>query len=540
MVSVKIKSTLPLTSVFSPSHECDITRRSDHEASVSYEAVRVQPDRDFLLYYQRQDAAFGLALLTHRGAGEAGTFLLRISPRVEYDEGQVLPKDIVFVIDTSGSMAGDKIAQTKRALKFCINSLNPDDRFNIYAFSTEVHPFRDALVPADANVKQAAVGYTDDLKALGGTNINSALLAALEDDPRDEERLYLVVFMTDGLPTVDVTDPEQILKNVTAGNSRQVRFHVLGVGSEVNTHLLDKLAEATRGARDYCTEKEDLELKLSAFATRLASPVLTDLKLHVDGVSASDVYPQRLPDLFRGNDLVVMGRYEGHGPASIRLEGHVLGQSTTIGYEGVFPRLDTANDFLPRLWANRKVAYLLDQIRLHGSNKELVDEVIRLAKRYGIVTPYTSALILEEGTHIAGWRPRRPMPERHGGQAGGRGAPPGILGQAARGQAAVEDSRKLAREMLAEALDDEDGVRDEKGRRQLRHVGDKAFVLTDGRWTDTTWDGKRKPKQVTAFSDEYFELVQKHPELKKYFTLGPRILVVLGDQAYETLRPDDG
>jgi len=546
-VSIKLKSTLPLTTVFSPSHDCEITQFDDHEASVSYEATHAQPDRDFKLYYQRKDAAFGMALLTHRGPGEPGTFLLRVSPRVEWPDDKVLPKDIAFVIDTSGSMAGVKMQQAKSALKFCINSLGPDDRFNIYGFSTEVHAFRDGLVPADADVTLAALRHVEDLKALGGTNINAALLAALEDDPRDDKRVYMIVFVTDGQPTVDVTDPEQIRKNVVDRNTRRIRLHVLGVGSDVNTHLLDKLAEATRGARDYCTENEDLELKLSALVTRLAHPVLTDLALHIDGIQASDVYPQKLPDLFRGSDLVVLGRYGGSGTASVRLEGRTLDTTKVLGYEGSFPRIDTGNDFLPRLWANRKVAYLLDQVRLHGPNQELIDEITRLAKRYGIVTPYTAALIIEEGSVTI----RRPLggvhhpmspPRLDGGRPAGGGAGTGGQGGIrfgpASGASALRESRRLERAKLAdsaEAADSEFGVDMPVGQRLMRHVGDKAFVNQDGRWTDTTWDGKQTPQQVIAFSEAHFRLLAQQPELKKYFAIGERVLVVLGDTAYESV-----
>lgn len=540
VLNVKLASTLPLASVFSPTHECRITRPSAREATISYEAGRVTPDRDFLLYYQRQDAAFGVAVLAHRGAGEPGTFLLRISPRVEPADEEVLPKDIAFVIDTSGSMAGPKLEQVKRALTFCVNALNPRDRFNILAFSSEVHPFRDGLVAADADARQAAAKYASELKALGGTNIHAALLNALENDPRDGARPYLIVFMTDGQPTVDITNPEQILKDVAERNGRSVRFHVLGVGTEVNTQLLDKLAETTRGTRDYCTEKEDLELKLGAMVTRLASPVLTNLTLHVTGVSVSDVYPQTLPDLFRGNDLVVFGRYDGSGVASIRLEGQAGGTARTVGYEATFPALEPGGDFLPRLWANRKVAYLLDQIRLHGSNQELVDEVVRLAKRYGIVTPYTSALILEDGSKSPGsWTQSdtmQPMLRRLGEadkQAGVRaGIPASVSGGAAVGRS-VE--LKEAEYATAPSAEHDAYARDEAGQLLVRHVGDRAFVWTDGRWTDTTWNQKLQPTKVAAFSDEYFALLAKHPELKPFFALGPRVLVVLGDQAFETV-----
>lgn len=548
VVTVRLKSTQPLTAVFCPSHECDVRRPNDFEATVAYEAARVRPDRDFMLYYQRRDAAFGVVVLTNRAPGEPGTFLLRIAPRIVLPESYVQPKDVAFVIDTSGSMAGLKMEQTKRALKFCLRSLNPQDRFNIYAFSTGVNPFRETLVPAGDEIRKAADEYVGQLQAAGGTNIHAALQAALGDGPRDDSRPYLIVFMTDGQPTVETTDPEQIRRNVVSKNVHNVRFHVFGVGSDVNTHLLDKLAEATRGSRDYCTENEDLELKLSAFVARLTHPVLTDLKLRIDGVRTFDMYPSELPDLFRGNDLVVFGRYDGAGAVSIRLEGRVRGEARTIGYEAEFPQVATTNDFLPRLWANRKVAYLLDQLRLHGENRELIDDVVRLAKRYGIVTPYTAALILEDDTVVPG-RPapaaeavreqaRRKLGAAGGGVSGGRG-----VVAAPSGAQAVGVSRDLDKARTSVTLDSgelETGVGGAAGPTLLRHVGDKTFALADGRWTDTAWDGKKSPAKVAAFSDAYFKLLARHPELKRYFALGERVLVVLGEEVYESAPPAEG
>lgn len=548
LVTARLKSTQPLTAVFSPSHECDIRRPNDYEATVGYEAARVRPDRDFMLYYQRRDAAFGVVVLTNRAPGEPGTFLLRIAPRVELSESYVQPKDVAFVIDTSGSMAGLKLEQTKRALRFCLRSLNSQDRFNIYAFSTGVNPFREALVPVTDDIRNAADEYVGQLQAAGGTNIHAALQAALGDDPRDDSRPYLIVFMTDGQPTVEITDPEQIRRNVVSKNVRNVRFHVFGVGSDVNTHLLDKLAEATRGSRDYCTENEDLELKLSAFVARLTHPVLTDLKLRIDGVRTFDVYPSELPDLFRGNDLVVLGRYDGAGAVSIRLEGRVRGEARTIGYEAEFPQVATTNDFLPRLWANRKVAYLLDQLRLHGENRELVEEVVRLAKRYGIVTPYTAALILEDNTVVPTTPAAQAVREQArrslgAAESGGRGLFGGGQGVAppASGAPAVGLSRDLAKARTAVTMttwEEEEGA--VAGAAVFRHVGDKTLVLVDNRWTDVAWDGKKLPTKVPAFSEDYFKLLARHPDLKRYFALGERVLVVLGDEVYESTPPANG
>ena len=454
-------------------------------------------------------------------------------------------------------MRGGKIEQAREALKFCIDSLNPKDRFNIYGFSTEVHPFRDNLVPADADIKAAATEFANAMEALGGTNINQALLAALEADPRDDERPYLVVFMTDGKPTVDVTDPERILKEIGEQNSRRVRFHVLGVGTDVNTHLLDKLAELNRGTREYCIENEDLELKLSAMVARLSSPVLTDITLSIAGLKTFDIYPQTLPDLFRGGDLVVLGRYEGGGDYAVKLNGRMLDDQHTIVHEAEFPEKSRENDFLPRLWAQRKVAYLLDQIRLHGREKELEDEVVRLAKRFGIVTPYTSALIVEdEQTAFRGGRGAQPAPAvarnrvmhdaaRRAGGGGGMAGPGAVIGGAgerksASGQGAVEASRELERlRSLGYVGDSDTDAVEVAGKRVIRNVGEKTFVFDGQRWIDTTWEGKPEPKKITAFSDEYFKLVEQHKELARFFALGERVLIVFDGDVYETVPADN-
>jgi Ca-activated chloride channel family protein len=572
VVHVKLRGQLPLSTIFSPSHTCDVQRDGDKAASVSYEQRDVRPDRDFQLYYQRQDAQFGLVVLTHRVAGEPGYFMLRLAPRVEQGAA-VMPKDIAFVLDTSGSMSGGKLDQVKRAMKACLDGLSPADRFAVFTFSTDVRGFREGLVAATPELRAAAGKYVDDLQHSGGTNIHAALKAALAANPGDAERPYLVVFMTDGQPTVEVTDVDALLKQVADTNKRAVRFHVLGVGTDVNTRLLDRLAEDTRGTREYCVEGEDLELKLSGLVGRLAEPVLRELALRYDDLKASDVYPRRLPDLFRGTDLVVLGRYEGHGRREVRLDGQSVGGPVTLVYEGEFPENQPAADFLPRLWATRKVAYLLDELRLHGPNPELIDEVKRLAKRYQIVTPYTAALILED-TPLArapgrgeqlreaslgiGGRPADvpggPMAmgglgggRRDGGgdmrlyfssqaRAAGTGAPASVAAPRAAetGVSAVEASRVLA-DMKANVAD-ADALADEE---PIRTVGTRVFVRDGERWLDTTWDGKQETQRVTAFSPEYFELLKKDKTLARCLAIGKHVVVVVGDTIYEIVPPEE-
>ena len=319
-----------------------------------------------------------------------------------------------------------------------------------------------------------------------------------------------------------------------------------------------------RGSREYCGETEDLELKLSALVTRLANPVLTGITLAIADLKTSDISPQTLPDLFHGNDMVVLGRYEGSGEHAIRLSGRLIDEKRTIVHEGAFPAKNAENDFLPRLWAQRKVAYLLDQIRLHGGDKELVDEVVRLAKRYAIVTPYTSALILEDDERVA-VRPLRPnvirwAPEQTivdaarrvaDGEARATGGGRGVIGGASvagpgaapthvtSGKAAVRASRLLYEAKQADVSLDLDSIRDADGKQIIRHVGEKTFVFDRRCWFDTAWDGKAKPKRITVFSDEYFALLEQHPRLARFLALGERVVVVFEGAVYETA-PESG
>ncbi|MCP4246167.1 MAG: VWA domain-containing protein, partial [bacterium] len=397
-VVVKVDSKLPIKSVFCPTHTMAIRRDSEHRASASFEARNVRPDRDLVLYYALSEKDFGLALLTYREPGQDGVFLARIAPKATPDAGDVVPKDICFVVDTSGSMAGAKMDQAKKALTFCLASLNPEDRFHLVTFSHETAVFSGGLQTASADNRTRAEQFVQQMRAEGGTNINEALLASLQARALGPggDRPYLIVFLTDGQPTVGETEPEKILANVKQGNVHGVRMFVFGIGDDVNTHLLDRLAAENHGARDYVGNREDLEIKLSNFYRKVADPVLANLQLIWNKLNVSEVYPRVLPDLFSGGEVVLVGRYTGSGPQAIELLGDRRGTQERHVYETDFAESDTTHGFLPRLWATRKVGYLLDQIRLHGENKELIDTVAQLSIKYGIVTPYTAYLVHEQ------------------------------------------------------------------------------------------------------------------------------------------------
>jgi Ca-activated chloride channel family protein len=403
-VTVRLEADEPLATIHLPSHAVEVKRDGPRKAVVGFEARDSRPDAEFRLIWGVEPTDdVGLGMLVHRAVGEEeGTFALFAAPAPAAVAAAPQPKDIVFVLDTSGSMAeGDKLGQARRALEFCLRNLDDRDRFGVIRFATEAEALADRLLPADAASREKALAFVKGFKPIGGTAIADALdrglkLAAADHEPA---RPCFVVFLTDGLPTVGTTDVGKLVAAVaTATETTPIRVFCFGVGTDVNTHLLDRIVESTRAASQYVLPEEDLELKLASFYGKIVSPVLANLELAVEGpVRLTKLHPAPLPDLFKGEQLVVLGRFTGSGRATLTLKGNVAGEPQRFTLTRSFPEgADEGRDFLPRLWAARRVGFLLDQIRLHGESRELRDEAASLARRYGIVTPYTSWLILED------------------------------------------------------------------------------------------------------------------------------------------------
>jgi Ca-activated chloride channel homolog len=439
-LSATIKSSQPVSNVYSPTHAISLKRQSDQEVTVTFDQNQALLDKDFQLFYASADKDVGLTALTHRPlSGDKGYFSFLISPRLELSKSYQVPRDVVLVLDTSGSMRGVKMEQARKALQYCLDNLSAGDRFGLINFATTVNRYEDKLLEASSEQLAKAKKWVAELEATGGTAIHDALISALELRSSEEGRSFTVVFFTDGQPTIGETDIDKIVKHTLAKNTANTRIFTFGVGDDVNASMLDQLAEKTRALASYVRPSEDIEAKVSGLHSKISHPVLTNLKLSVtNDLKLSEVYPAELPDLFHGGQLVVFGRYAGKGPAAVKLSGQVGKEGREFVYELTFP--DKTNDereFVEHLWARRKVGYMLDQIRANGEKKELVEEVVSLAKKYGITTPYTSYLVVPDGP-IPVAHPSRPavgfgstsgmgMMGMSGGMVGMSGIPAGLV-----------------------------------------------------------------------------------------------------------------
>ncbi len=590
-VRVTLDSKIALKSVYSPTHKVSVDRKGDHHAIAGFEEKGARLDRDFTLFYTVSEKDVGLNLVTFRDrASEDGYFVLMLAPKSDLKESDLLPKDVVFVLDSSGSMDGRKMEKAKEAMRFVLGSLHPRDRFNIVRFSTGVESYATRLVEAGKEEIARARAFVDEIRAAGGTAIDEALAEALRIKP-SAGRPAMIVFVTDGEPTVGETDPERILANVSARIPRGVRLFSFGIGTDLNAMLLDRLATEHGGVPEYATEEEEVELKLSAFASKINNPVMTDLRVDFGKTHVYDLYPRTIPDLFKGGQVTLFGRYKGAGgAAAMTLTGTLQGRAQSIVHEGSFERGASdprdAGSFVPRLWATRKVGYLLDEIRARGEKPELRDEVVQLARRFGIMTPYTSYLVVED-TPLAANLPPAPVPNRRadgappfeedrsrregkrngfgrvaGGGGAGRGAvaaPPPPAPAPAEDATSIAgapsfepgcstcatgpvDGSAMAFEAPSAQISTRSGaggvavakkVKDKREKEVLDRdagsgvvrAGGRTFVWRDASWVDADYRGASRMLRVKYLSPAWFAVVRLHPELREAMSIGERVVV---------------
>lgn len=534
-VTVKIRSDRPLRNIYCPTHDVSVRRIDENNATVTYEEKNVKPDADLTIYYSTDDRDVGLSLLTFREKGEDGFFMLLAAPKTKVTEKEIAAKDVLFVLDRTGSMSGEKMEQAKEALKFCLRTLNEKDRFNVIAFNEAPDSLFDGLVKANEKNINSAIGFADGLDAVGGTNIDEALVTAMKQmKGRGGRAPGFLLFLTDGLPTVGVQDEQTIMADVKKAAPGKVRLFAFGVGYDVNTRLLDGLTSAHHGAPEYVRPGEDIEVKVSNLFRKISFPVLSDLVVAWGKLKVYDVFPPDLPDLFKGSQVVLTGRYRGKSKTTVMLKGRAEGR--THGFEVVARpnRSGKFNGFIPLLWAQRKIAYLVDEIRARGRNKELIDEIVRLSKKYGIITEYTSFLVREPGMAFAEAEEQAVALD-------------GVMGAAAApksGSWAVNQSVNVAKAKAAARAPQStqsyyDATGEEVVINQVRNVAGKTFFQQQDNWMESAYEKDQEVLTIQAFSDAYFQLLDRDPKLGQYMAVGQRVLLVLNGNAVQ-IEPEKG
>lgn len=570
-VTVNIKSTEAIKNIYSPTHKIDLVEKEDWDISVHWEKENYMPKHPFVLYYQTSRDSVGATIIAHRDKGsKEGHFMMMLSPTLSQGVGkitddQILPKDVVFCVDTSGSMLkGEKMEQAKSALKYCLEQLRPGDRFNIVDFSTTAKNFKENLVELDDETREAALKYTNDLHARGGTAIEEALSNSLDQlvADKDDNRLKMIVFTTDGLPTIGERDTNELLESISKKNKQKVRIFVFGEGYGVNTKLLDFLAMDHHGEADYILPDEDITKKIGLFFDRVGSPVMTGMKLTIgsEKVKIKDQFPREIRDLYRGEQILIYGRYTGKGKATIHLSSQSEGSLKSMTFQVNFPKVsnDDRASFVPRIWAGQKIDYLLKQIRsVKKPDKEIIDEITVLAKQYGIVTPYTSYLMADDrvtttdnfGTVQLRTRGLTPL-SRKGGAI--------LLKEQLQKKSSFESapasrSYEIKQKNISDAKKDSydrfsrqksgnsthfyyqaerelgEAGQKESALKRIRYIGNRTFYNSTGKeWQESLYNPDTKPdvETIVVGSDAYFELLDEDTRLAKYMALGDVTLQV--------------
>ena len=616
-VTAAIAAEAPLKVVYSPTHPVEVERPTDRTATAKLTLENVVGRQTVRLLFGTADGLVGLNLLAYRddaspgGDGEAkadddrdGYFLLLAAPEVPAPDEAPPARTLVLVVDTSGSMSGEKMTQARNAAAFVVSRLRAEDTFNVVAYDSVVKAFRPELQKGDADGRAAGLAFVDGLRAGGGTNVNDALVTALDMLPSANDRPTYVVFLTDGQPTSGVTDEATIARNAAAANGAgdgdvKARVFSFGVGYDVNARLLDRLADGGRGVSAYVAPEEDVEAAVSELYGKIAAPVLTDLAL--DFAFAGDapraalnrVLPADLPDLFGGQQLTVLGRY---APGSEDLEGTFTLTGTRAGGDGERLSFDLpatlpsdsgrTAEFLPALWATRRIGELIDRLDLEGQNPELVEELVRLSIEHGILTPYTAFLAEEDvrlgdvagnnaaaggnlrdglaatsGAFGVGQRALKGRFKSSGqaagggwfGDSGGFGGGGGGLGGGggfgtSGGPAPPANSSRLFGLWGADGgrIDSPNGVGrgyEGEGRSpadRVRRVAGRSLFFKNGRWeqADLTPEQTEKPTAVEQFTDAWFALAKAAGDrLAPLLALAEPALVRIGGTTYLVTPP---
>jgi Ca-activated chloride channel family protein len=513
------RATPELGTPYSPTHQLDV----HNNANRTEVAVRGDAKDVTLLVPAQRGSTAAISTLAYAPGNEDAFALITVTPPAAQRE-EAIPRDITLVLDVSGSMSGRKIEQARAAGRQLLATLRPADRFRLIDFSSDVRTFQNDFVSAtDANVRQAT-RYLDALDASGGTNIEGALREAMRPAVADG-RLPIILFLTDGEPTIGETQPDRLATIASDANARareSRRIFTFGLGSDVNVSLLETLALEGRGTSQFVRPDESVERMVGIVADRLVGPVLTDVRIRVEGdPRLSRMLPGQPSDLFADHDLVALARYSGHGQARVIVEGNRRGTPVRWTSTVDFPDRERDNQFVARLWAAQRVGYLSAEKRKRGASQEIDEEIRTLGERYGIPTEFTSYLVTEPSM----------VANRRGvmapASAAGAMAPVAEqrfeMAKAASAQRAVA-SVAVVDSMKAAATPPSADMRRDAA--TMRRIDARTFTLRDGVWTDARFRTGMETIIIKPYSKAYFDLVSQFPELRSVFALGNRVIVV--------------
>jgi Ca-activated chloride channel family protein len=519
---MEVDSAAKFGDPYSPTHQVQVSRRDNH-LDVTLADNTTGGDFELLLPLAR--GLVGLSLVPHHPVGEDGYFMLLLAPGASADSA-ALRRDLVAVIDISGSMSGEKIQQAKSALIQLLGSLREGDRFRLVAFSGGVRRYAPGWTAVGSDARRDAENWIRSLDAEGGTNIAGALSEAFAQAPA-EQSLGVVVFLTDGQASTGETDPERIAESAEQGRGK-FRVFSFGVGDDVNTYLLDRLTERARGTTEYIRPGENIERAVGTLAAKVASPVLTDVTISASsGIELYDLQPGSLPDLFAGDEMVVFGRYRavGSGEWSVTVKGHRNGRQEEF-QTSVTDRENESARYIEQLWASRKAGALSRDIRLRGQTPEIMNSLKQLALRYGILTEYTSYLVQEPTIAL------RRDAESQMLRASLAPAPASQAGAVAVGRAAQEKSMAdaisvddVARNAPVNTRELDEVRRARSGINPTQRVGGRLFIMRDSVWTDLAHGDSLRVVSIAPYSDAYFAVLRALPDLRDVAALEPGVLV---------------
>ena len=526
-VTANIRTRRPISTVYSPSHKLNIKRISDKKMSVKINVDAAREPGPFRLSYLLQENGVTASMFAYPDKKVGGGYFLLLAglPAESPNTGDTpaVKREVTLVIDRSGSMRNQKIEQVKEAALQIIAGLKHGEAFNIIIYNNTIQKFSNKPVIKSKDTEEAATAYIQGLTATGGTNIHDALLETLAQEPTGE-MLPIVLFLTDGLPTVGNTSEVAIRNVVMKSNPHNRRVFTFGVGFDVNAALLEKIAAESRARAEFVLPKEDVEAKIGKVFEQLTGPTLADPKLQVvkrNGEPAigrtRDIIPQKLPDLFEGDQIVLLGQYVGTKPINFKISGKYLGKKRQFRFNFKFDKANVRNGFVPRLWASRKIAELIDVVRQMGADpgkstndpkvKELVDEIVRLSTEFGILTEYT-AFLAREGTELSN---RAELYSEAAKTLESRAM------RSRSGISAVNQSFNMIRQKGQTTLNMRNDYYDPQMNRvsiaNIQQINDQAYYLRGNRWVDSRLvneEDKVKPARIIEFgSKEFMEIAEK-------------------------------